>query len=313
MRNYLRVLPLVFVVTAGCAKHAGVHAQSAPPMTGQAIVMGAASCWLGGLWSDALGEKKLAWNDTRTPGIDRRCKDVLEGEGMRAIDPRAVDAVAHKLDDDGQRTLLREIAAGARENQQARRVADRVKADYADDTTMPSERKNDKLFAGPVLRKSDGLVALLHDSGPHASDAQAIGLLLALDRVEIARGLPKHLKIDVLAAPCREVFGVAPPTVSTDDAAPLPNGTWLSYLTVVASAAGHAIPQEASNDPAHREPLAWNGVLEGFADKLRALQSHVGSTSLAQVAASIATRLDGQYQTERSVALSYAPKKKHGA
>jgi hypothetical protein len=273
-------------------------------------VIAAASCWLGGLWSDAVGEQKLAWADTRTAGITNRCKEVLDTDGMRAVDPRAVETVARRLGDDSQRTLLREVASAARENQNARRVADRVKADYADDTTTRTERTNDKLFAATALRKSEALVALLHDAGPYAADAHAIALLLTIDRVEIARGLPKHLKITLLEGPLRDVFGVAGPQLPQDDAAPVPTGTWLSYLSTVSSAAGHAIPPEASNDPAHREPLAWNGVLEGLADKLRTTAPHDGAqVPLGRVVTAVVTRLDSQYATERSVALSYGPKK----
>lgn len=325
MRNVrcfgLLVLPLVVFSAAGCVHDSPVHAETAP-RGGDALVIGAASCWLGGLWSDAVGEEKLAWNDTRTPGIERRCNEVLPGEALRAIDPRAVDAVARKLDSDAQRAFLREVADAARENRDARAAADRVKVDTADDTredpsrwragTTLSERKNDKLLAGPILRKSNGLTALLHDSGPYAADAQTLALLFAIDRVEIARGLPMHLKIDVLGAPVQEVFGIAPPTVPGGDSAPLPTGTWLSYLTVVSNAAGHGLPEGAPKESAHREPLAWNGMLKGFADKLRVLEPRVGdATPLEKVMSSVVTRLDGQYDNERSVAMSYTPRK-HG-
>jgi hypothetical protein len=271
---------------------------------GDAIVVQAASCWLGGIWSDALGEQKLAWKDTRTAGIAQRCKDVLDDPGMRQISPRAVDLIARKLDHQAERVLLHTVASAARENMHARRAANRVKTDYADDTTTQSERRNDKIFAAPQLRKSDALVALLEDAGPYAADARAIGLLLAVDRVEIARGLPKHLKIEVLDVPCREVFGVSAPQLTHDDAAPIPSGTWLSYLSVAANAAGHGVP-DVKLDPSHREPLAWNGLLDGFADKLHVLGPHVSHPQLNQVLGAVADRLDDQYKSERSVAMSY--------
>jgi hypothetical protein len=310
MRNFIpSALILLGLPLGACAGQSHAQAPLAS-RSGDAVVISAASCWLGGLWSDAVGEKKLAWSDTRTPGIERRCKDVLDTDGMRTIDPRAVETVARRLSDDSQRTLLREVANTARENQSARRLADRVKADYADDTTTVTERKSDKLAAAPALRKADALFALMHDSGPFAADAHAIALLFTLDRLEMARGLPKHLKIELLAGPFQEVFGVAPPALPRDDTAPMPTGVWLSYLSGVANAAGHAIPGEASSEPAHREPLAWNGVLEGLADKLRMLEPQVGQEArFGQVVDAVVTRLDGQYATERSVALSFAPKK----
>jgi len=311
MRNLIQcAFILASIPLTACVGHSsGQTARAAVPQTGDAIVVSAASCWLGGLWSDALGEKKLAWSDTRTAGIEKRCKDVLDTDGMRAIDPRAVETVARKLDSESQRALLREVANAARENQNARRVADRVKADYADDTTTLTERTHDKVIAAPALRKSDALLALMHDSGPYAADAHAIALLLSIDRVEIARGLPKHLKVEVLESPIHEVFGIAAPSLPQGDAAPLPTGTWLSYLSVTANAAGHAIPQDASKEPAHREPLAWSGLLKGFADKLRTLEPSVGETRLNQVVGAVVTRLDSQYDTERAVSMSYAPKK----
>ena len=310
MRSFLRLA--FFAMTAASAaacSHTTHDAATAVNTTrddkGDALVVRAASCWLGGLWSDALGEQKVAWKDTRSPGIAQRCKDVLDDPGMRQISPRAVDAIARKLEHQPERVLLHTVASAARENLHARRAANRVKVDYADGTTTASERRNDRIFAAPQLRKSDALVALLEDTGPYAADARAIGLLLAVDRVEIARGLPKHLKIEVLDAPCREVFGVTALQLAHDDAEPVPSGTWLSYLSVAANAAGHAVP-DATLDPSHREPLAWNGLLDGFADKLHVLGPHVTQPQLGHVLAAVADRLDDQYKSERNVALSYA-------
>ncbi len=307
MRTFLRATFVAGSISlAGCT-HSTHGATAANADHGDALVVRAASCWLGGIWSDAVGEKKLAWNDTRTPGIEARCKAALDDPGMRGITSRAVDLLARKLDHEPERVLLHNVADAARENANARRAANRVKVDFADDTTTPSERRADKIFAAPQLRKSDALLALLDDKGPYAADAHAIGLLLAVDRVEIARGLPKHLKIEVLDAPCRQIFGVAAPAMPRDDTAPIPSGTWLSYLSVAATAAGH--PTESSLDPAHREPLAWNGLLDGFADKLRVIEPHVAEPELERVVESVAARLDDQYKSERSVAMSYATKK----
>lgn len=307
MRTFLRATFVLATVSLAACTHSAPKATAASGDHGDALVVRAASCWLGGIWSDALGEKKLAWTDTRTPGIEARCKEALDDPGMRQITPRAVDLLARKLDHQPERVLLHTVADAARENMNARRAANRVKTDFADDTTTPSERRADKIFAAPQLRKSDALVALLGDAGPYAADARAIGLLLAVDRVEIARGLPKHLKIEVLDAPCRQVFGVAAPTLPHDDTAAIPSGTWLAYLSVAATAAGH--PTEASLAPAHREPLAWNGLLDGFADKLRVLEPHVAEPQLGQVIEAVAARLDDQYKGERSVAMSYTTKR----
>ncbi len=295
MINKLAWVALTLAVPlGGCANHSAASRAHAPTSAsrGEAIVVASASCWLGGIWSDALGEKKSAWTDTRTPGIEHRCKDVLDTPGMRTIEPRSVDTIARKIDDADARVLLHAVADAARENRNARHVADRVKTDYADDTTTSDERRNDKLFAAPELRRADALVTLLHQTGKYAADARAIGLLLAIDRVEIARGLPKHLKIEVLERPLREVFGVAAPALPRDDAAPIPSGTWLSYLSVAAGAAGHAVPTTATN-VAQREPLAYRGVLAGLADKLRVVGPNVGSGDLGRVVGAVTVRLDG--------------------
>ena len=98
------------------------------------------------------------------------------------------------------------------------------------------------------------------------------------------------------------------PTLAHDDATSIPTGTWLSYLSVAANAAGHAVPGDVKLDVSHREPLAWNGLLDGFADKLRVLEPRVAQPQLGKVVNSVADRLDDQYKSERSVALSYAKK-----
>lgn len=309
MRTLRRITLVLATAALAACGHSGPNANTARADQGDALVVHAASCWLGGIWSDALGEKKLAWSDTRTPGIAQRCKETLDDPGMRQITPRAIDVLARKLDHQPERALLYAVADAARENMNARRAADRVKDDLGDDTTTKDERRADKIFAAPQLRKSNALLALLDDSGPYAADARAIGLLLAVDRVEIARGLPKHLKIEVLDAPCRQVFGVEAPVIPRDDTAPIPTGTWLSYLSVAAGAAGHAVPAEVALDPSHREPLAWNGVLAGFADKLRVIEPRVAEPQLERVVEAVAARLDDQYKGERTVALSYATKR----
>src|SRR5260221_6892033 len=71
MRTFLRLAFIATTISAAACSHtthdaATAHDQSSA--RGDALVVRAASCWLGGIWSDALGEKKLAWSDTRTSG-----------------------------------------------------------------------------------------------------------------------------------------------------------------------------------------------------------------------------------------------------
>lgn len=331
------------LLAAGCsaakpqpASTAQVHAKS----SAYSLVMQATSCWMGGLWSDALGES----NDERYAGINRRCNALLRDVDitapersravadrvpppapeeayypMRAVEPAIVDAIAREVQARAEKeaseapqaaqlvSLLRAVADVARETVQARRSADVVKKDVSQEAPV-SQRTSDKEAAGPRVSSSDALVALLHlDAGQFTTEASAIAVLSALDRMEIARGLPKHLKMDAVGGAYAGVFGVSPPPVAADAALPIRTGTWLTYLTDVAAAAGHAVPA-AAHDPQNREPLAWTGVLEGFADKLRADGARFPSgTPLGDVERGVVARLDKEFRAEREVYEAHAP------
>jgi hypothetical protein len=115
--------------------------------------------------------------------------------------------------------------------------------------------------------------------------------------MQIARGLPMHLKVYAVEGVFSDVFGVLPPFMPADAAAPMKNGTWLSYLSTVAAAAGHPVPAIAQ-EPVQRETLAWTGVEQGFADRLRAVGPYVSNaTPLALVTYRVIDRLDEQFQT----------------
>jgi hypothetical protein len=113
--------------------------------------------------------------------------------------------------------------------------------------------------------------------------------------------LPKHLKLYAVGGALGDVFGVAPPAVTDDAPAPIRTGLWLNYLADVATAAGHAVPIDA-DDPQDREPLAWTGVLEGFADELRKNRADTNAprTALVNVERSVVRRLDDEYRNERA-------------
>jgi hypothetical protein len=198
-------------------------------------------------------------------------------------------------------TLLLRVADATRETMHARRAADKVKMEALGDL-LSGEYHAEKVAAAPELMKSASLRALLvAEVGPYDTEAQIIGLLSAIDRMEIARGLPQHLKLYSVEGPYRNVFGVSAPAVPEDAAAAVKKGTWLGYAAEVAAAAGHPVPSDAL-DPRHREPLAWNGILEGYADKLRALESDLPpSTLLGNVAHAITVRLDQQYAKQRAL------------
>ncbi len=280
-----------------------------PAEYGRRVVDEAASCWLGGLWSDAAGED----GDARQQGIDARCNAAMSevetapGEtyaSFRAVDERWLIRLAGKLETHGGKDyvpLLHAVADASREDIRARRAADVVKRDYSMQAD-PSARRADKDTAAAPLGEARALGALLAWDGVAKEDAKAIGLLLALDRMEIARGLPKHLKIITVGGPLKDVFGVAPPSLSGDPAAPIPTGTWRTYLERVAAAGGHAVPSDAG-DVFDRETYAWTGVLAGFADRL-------GKTQPSPSLAVIVKRTGDRIALERTGAINVANARK---
>ena len=297
---------------------------------------------MGGIWDKGLGEE----GDSRVSTIEQRCNallrevDVTKGEKeraradgvpapapeegyypLRAVEPHIVELIAAEVSGRAAKdsvdrpntndlvTLLRNVAAAARETVQARRAADFVKDDVLGQPVSPTYA-TDKADAASKLEARAGIDALFAtDAGPFAEEARAIGLLTALDRMEIARGLPKHLKVYAVGASFSDVFHVAAPAVSPLPATPLASGTWLTYLTEVAAAARHPVPGDA-HDPQNREALAWSGVLEGFADLLHTSTAHSAGTphELADVANAVAGRLDEEYARGRETYEAHASK-----
>jgi hypothetical protein len=282
------------------------------------IVVGAGACWLGGLWSDALGETTQGSPSSRRAAIARstvdRChallttvygrSDETEYRQLRALDPRLVDAIGVRVNAVAQSdatdrpradalvALLGAVAEAGRENFHARKAADAVK-NAEEGTSSAAERTDDKTDAGRALQQTDALDRLLRlNVGSLTPDARAFGLLFALDRLEIARRLPKHLKVDAVGAPFACIFGVQPPAVSPDATQPIPTGTWPDYLEFVAWADGHPVPV-AAVEPIDRESLAWVGVLSGFSDRLRAVAPQVSpATFLPLAMVRVAARLE---------------------
>jgi hypothetical protein len=313
------------LLLTGCSAAAPLPPAADPPASpGRAhdLVMHATSCWMGGLWSDALGEK----DEARLAGIRQRCEAVLESIGMtpeeryfplRAVEPYVVEAIAKRVQalagaDPAEAphaaelvVLLHGIADAARETGDARRAADVVKDDVELRAPLPVGAA-DRSAAAAKLQANGALDALFHlDAGPYTEEARTVALLTALDRMEIARGLPKHLKLYAVRGAYVDVFGVPPPPVGDDAAAPIRSGTWLGYLTQVATAAGHPVPSDA-RDPQNREPLAWTGVLAGFADRLRADEVRVGASPLADIERAIVARLDEESKNARVVYEAHA-------
>jgi hypothetical protein len=326
---------LVGLLLVGCAGEQG-HKASSPGLESATVARGAAmseprpevgagyrlfalaaSCWLGGLYSDAVGETGGA----REVGIEGRCRAVLRAIGeadgayypLRALDGKTVAEVvsavrraahgdrAESGNRDALARLTTAVADGAREAMHARKAADKVKQVFQ--TFDPTDRTANKLVADAALRRSDALTELLGTTGPYAEAGRMVGLLLSVDRVEIVRGLPKHLKIDGLRAVTERVFGVPAPEVPDAPLAVIPKGAWLDYLERTAAAAGHPIPSDA-RDPQNREPLAWNGVLAGFADQL---QRSSEDPILGAAVRGVIARLDAQKASALVVYEAHAP------
>jgi hypothetical protein len=285
----------------------------------QRLVVRAASCWMGGLWADALGESPR----DRVGTIQRRCAGLLaqlygtvrpmQYAQLRAIDPRLVDDLATRVRAIAQNDradaphaeqlvrLVRALANAQRENILARKGADDVKADEEQPST-PAARATDKALAAEALQRTDGIRALLGlDAGDLSPEARALGLLCALDRLEIARRLPKHLKVLAVGGPFARAFGVPPPPLPDDPAQPVKTGTWPRYLADVAATTGHPVPPLAT-DAIDRESLAWGGVLEAFADRLRTELTAVSTrTPLPMVLDRVARRLEQEHRTLRAL------------
>jgi hypothetical protein len=276
------------------------------------------ACWLGGLWSDAEHDTRDTPQDRRAT-TEGRCRELLRGvygsddntrlEQLRAFESSVVGDVAAKVEqvaaNDPKEApqkaqyskLVLASAAAQRTAMEARRAADRVKRDM---DREPDKLTKDDVDAVAPLTATKPLEALLSlDAGDLSADAKAIGYVVAMDHVALSRGLPKHLKVYALEGTLKLLFGAAPPDMPTDASKPLVKGTYLKYLTDVAKAAGHPVPDTAK-EIKDKEALAWAGVLEGIAEKIKANMDKVTPNSdLYEVSGRIANRLTLWYDAEK--------------
>jgi hypothetical protein len=268
------------------------------------------------MWADALGEQATM----KGQGIESRChalekrvwdtEDKPHYEQLRALETKAVADVVSKVDEtakndtiDGPRRdalvkLTTALAEAEKELMAAHRASDRVKRDLDHE---PDKLNGDEVGAVVPLRSHAKLEALLKlDAGELSREANAFGLLCALERVEIARGLPKHLKFYAVADEFQLVFGVSPPDVPEDATKKLVPGTWLKFLGDTAGAAGHPISEKAKT-PKERDALAWAGMLEGFSDKLKADADGVpGTTDASKVVSTVLHRLELEFRAQNA-------------
>lgn len=300
---------------------APVASAAAPAQTHEEahkLMVLAASCWFGGLWADALGEQDAV----KTAGIETRCKelerrvwsadDKVHLEQLRAIEQNATSDVVAAVDlatrndvVDGPRRdtlvkLTQALADAVKETMLARRAGERVKRDL---DREPDKLSKDESDAVPTLRAHDKLQALVKmDAGDLTKEANAMGLLCALDRVELARGLPKHLKLYAAGDAFVVVFGVTLPDAPQDGTQKLVPGTWLKFLSETAAAAGHPVPDTVKK-PRERDALAWAGMQQGFGEKLAADADGIAtSTELSKVVTTVLHRLETEYSAQQAAA-----------
>jgi hypothetical protein len=263
-------------------------------------------------------------------GIDSRChelerlvwpgaEDKTHYEQLRALETNAVGDVVAKVDEtaraegvDGatRQALVKLTNALAEEEKElllARRAADRMKRDLDHE---PERLTADEVAAVQPLRSHAKLEALLSlNAGGLSSEAHALGLVRALDRVEIARGLPKHLKLYAVADVFHLLFGVTVPDVSQDATRKLVPGTWLNFLCDTARLAGYPVGDQVTA-PKERDALAWAGMLHGFSDRLKADEDAISpSTDLANVVAVAVHRLEAEYGAQKAAEATLHPPK----
>jgi hypothetical protein len=323
----VRVVSFIAMLAVACGNHereavppaASSSASSAqsdvvapPKATAHELVIATASCLLGPLWSEAEGE---TGGSERRAATAKRCAAVVHAvtgeddptkvEALRMLDASMTDPLVAKVKElDPSNDLARfasSLVMASREAASARRAAAKVRADIErlrsdKDKATARERDADRLSADeadvvPALRTGAGLESLVHYAGAHAAEAHAIGVLLALSRVRAAQDLPKHMKLYTVAPAYAAVFGVQPPPLSEHAKDKLKPGAWLAYVTSVAAACGHPVPETAKK-PKEREPLAWSGVLAGFVDRLKAAQPEIQDQGLADVVKLAIERLE---------------------
>lgn len=211
---------------------------------------------------------------------------------LAAIDGNVTREIAGKMEtfarQDGMddvktaQKLFAAIVDAQREAAVARKAAEGIKAGPDADKVATGET-----VAAKDLKPTFALEALYGiDVGVYTKDAKAIALLTALDRARSAGQLPKHLKLFAVAGPYKIVFGVEP-SIKMDEPRPIRPGTWLAFEMQTAAAAGHPVAG-GTTDPKDQAKQAWEGILAGFADRIKASQSP--DTPLADLVTSLSKK-----------------------
>ena len=232
---------------------------------------------------------------------------------LRAVEPGVVGDVASKVEalakddaDDAPRSqalaqLVQAVAAAEREATVARRAVEHVKGDV---DREPEKLGADDAAAVDPLEDARMLDALLKfQAGDLTHDAHALGMLAVLDHVEACgRTLPRRLKMPAVGGINRLLLlGLPIPGEAGDTArASRQRPLWNDYVVEAARAAGHPVP-DTIKLAKKRELLAWVGMLEGYADRLRTdIDGLAPDTRLHNVASVVVQRLDAEYRAQMS-------------
>lgn len=217
---------------------------------------------------------------------DAKCKDLIvladgkenpdEMAPLKALDMNVVremqekiEAFAHEdhLPIDRAKSASKLYAAivdAQREALAARKAAETIKADENSEKVAAGDSK-----VAVDLKPAFALEALykLEVEG-YTKDAQLVALLTALDRVNAAKPLPKHLRMFAVSGVYKVVFGVEP-SIKLEEPRPIRDGTWIQYVVQTAAAAGHPVAPGAT-DPKEQVRAAWEGIQAGFSDRIKA-------------------------------------------
>jgi hypothetical protein len=265
---------------------------------------GAIACWVGPPWAEALG----ALGEERGLLTARRCRRVAhealgvaenDEQALRAmgeVDARTSEAVAAAIaskapPSDPRPGLVRAVAEACREGREMRRAAQALRA------------KGAKLDAGAeeALRDERALTRLGRlELGARTPAVRLVALVLAADRVEVARDLPPRARLLATAPALSLVFGVAAPAASADGADAKVEETYVALLEEAARRGGQSLAPKPGDPLPARARTAGLALAVAFADRFDALVPKLPEREPSRVARGYALRVRQALEAERN-------------
>jgi len=254
---------------APVAKPAPDHAKAAR------WALASIACFTNGLWDELQGTTSDRCRVLAVEALGAKSDDAAALAAVRGIDPNAVDGIVEAITAAGASdaqvaVLARAVADASREAMLARRAGTNLRKSGVKDAEIDA--------ADPVLSARTALTKLLAIESP---TAKVVALSLAADRLENARGLAPRAKIAAATPVFEVVFGVSRPTKSAA-------GSWLTYVSAAAKAAGHPAPEKGNTHD--REQAAFAGVVTGLAERFESA-SNAAEGEAKTVAVAYAKRL----------------------